>query len=274
MSKDSNVAGGNDKSSQNPFGFISDFFEQAGKVISEFFQSVFNFFSGDSAGGVNNEANKKEERRGARGEESPANEYTVSPRNLLSQFKATSQSLESSQTVQQGEPAIIGKSAYKVVSDIDNEELRLLEESFKNQSISFVENPEKSQKYTLTLVSNLDQSCRSLIYPQFLGSSQIQQDEPVINESSASEGIPEAEVTKVFYKIFTEHNREYTNIDDFINRFAGGVIEKNHGEWLPSELKKFHQNYESSSAKINPTTAPNSPTPSLPNSRDSGGQRQ
>jgi hypothetical protein len=45
MSKDSNVAGGNDESSQNPFGSISDFFEQVGKVLMGAFKPFTDFLS-------------------------------------------------------------------------------------------------------------------------------------------------------------------------------------------------------------------------------------
>lgn len=187
----------NSKKEKGPFDFISDFFEEVVRVISEFLQSVFNFFSGDSgesSNKKNTETRREGLKEGMKEEESPAEKYKISPKDLLSQFEATSQSLESSQTVEQGES--------------------------------------------------------------------------VINESSFSERISKEEVTRVHYEIFTQHNERYINIDDFINRFAGGVINKNHGEWLPNELRKFHQNHESSSAKTNPKTAPKSSTPILSSFRE------
>jgi hypothetical protein len=266
MSKDSNVAGGNDESSQNPFGFISHFFEQVSKVISEFFKSVVDFFSGnswESSNKKNTETRRGELKEGVN-EESPAKEYKVSPRNLLSQFEEA--------------------AADKACKSQNSSSKSTLNESCEDEFVKiFTERSfaqEESKSYSLDEVPAQNElefqgggENQSLIPNQSATSPEEQPRRPRTGHGFTED--EKRELPEKLHKHFISNKPKYNgDIDDFIETFSGGVINLFHGDYLPSELKKFHQNYESSSAKINPTTAPNFPTPSLPNSRDSGGQGQ
>ena len=77
MSKDSNVAGGSDKSSQNPFGFISDFFEGVFEAFLELIKSFTDLFSGNSRES-HNKNNTERRRDDVKGEELD----NISPKNL------------------------------------------------------------------------------------------------------------------------------------------------------------------------------------------------
>jgi hypothetical protein len=260
MSKDSNVAGGNDESSQNPFGFISHFFEQVGKVISEFFKSIIDLFSGNSWESSNkkNTETRREELKEGVNEESPAKEYKVSPGNLLSQFEEAAADI-ACKSQNSSSKSTLNKSC-------EDEFVKIFTER------SFVQ--EESKSYSLDEVPAQNE-------PEFQGGGKNQSLIPNQSATSPEEqprrprtghGFTEDEKRKLpeeLHKHFISNKSKYNDdIDDFIKTFSGGVINLFHGDYLPNELREFHQNYESSMSKTNPTTAPKSPIPSLSSTRE------
>lgn len=210
---------------EGPFDFISNFFDEVIEVILRFFKWVTELFSdpfGEDYKKSNTKIKRKENVGEKAREEAPETHF---PKNLFAQFQSVADPVNDRTDMSK--------------SDKSASELEQLEQSFINGEINFVEDPDNSQRYILNLAPDLD---KSLFRKQSSGElSQTQQSKSILNESSTSEGLSEEEMARVFCDIFTKHNREYKNIDDFINRFADGLIQRQYGEWLPDKIREVEK---------------------------------